>query len=73
MRVSADQVASYVEVTGDQQGRWREHAPPSMAGAALFAVAPTLLSHPAVMAEGGAAVHGEQVFIWRTPLRSGET
>ena len=73
MGVSAARVASYVEVTGDQPDRWGEYAPPSMAGAALFAVAPTLLSHPAVIAEGGAAVHGEQVFAWRTPLRSEET
>lgn len=73
MRVSAERVASYVEVTGDQRGRWGKYAPPSMAGAALFAVAPNLLSHPAVMAEGGAAVHGEQVFSWRSPLRSEET
>lgn len=73
MRVSEDRVASYVEATGDQEGRWGRYAPPSMAGAALFAVAPTLLSHPAVMSEGGAAVHGEQVFAWRAPLPSGQT
>jgi acyl dehydratase len=70
MRVTSDQVLSYVEVTGDQPGRWGEFAPPSMAGAALFAVAPTLLSHPAVMAQGGAAIHGEQIFVWEAPLPS---
>lgn len=70
LRISPDRVKSYVEVTGDQRDRWGEYAPPSMAGAALFAVAPTLLAHPSVMAEGGAAVHGEQVFSWRAPLPS---
>lgn len=72
-RVSGDRVAAYVEVTGDQPGRWGDFAPPGMAGAALFAVAPTLLSHPALMAEGGAAVHGEQVFWWKAPLRADDT
>ncbi|MCQ3804647.1 MAG: MaoC family dehydratase [bacterium] len=71
--VSGDRVATYVEVTGDQPDRWGEFAPPGMAGAALFAVAPRLLSHPAVMAEGGAAVHGEQVFCWKAPLRAQDT
>ena len=71
--VSRDRVESYVEVTGDQPDRWSDVAPPGMAGAALFAVAPTLLSHPAVMATGGAAVHGEQVFFWRAPLPAEET
>ena len=73
LRISADRVADYVEVTGDQSDRWGDVAPPGMAGAALFAVAPTLLSHPAVMAEGGAAVHGEQVFSWKAPLRAEDT
>ena len=73
LRVSRDRVAAYVEVTGDQPDRWGDVAPPGMAGAALFAVAPTLLSHPAVMAEGGAAIHGEQVFIWKAPLQAEAT
>lgn len=73
MHVSGRRVAFYVETTGDQAARWGEVAPPGMAGAALFAVAPALLSHPAVMATGGAAVHGEQVFEWKAPLRTDQT
>ncbi len=69
LHVSRRRVAFYVETTGDQSGRWGEFAPPGMAGAALFAVVPLLLSHPAVTAAGGAAVHGEQVFFWKAPLR----
>lgn len=71
--VSRRRVAFYVETTGDQSGRWVKYAPPAMAGAALFAVAPRLLSHPLVTAAGGAAVHGEQVFTWKAPLRADNT
>lgn len=73
LHVSRQRVAFYVDATGDQSGRWGECAPPAMAGAALFAVAPSLLSHPAVQAEGGAAVHGEQIFSWKAPLRADAT
>ena len=73
MSISREQVESYVEITGDQPTRWGEVAPPGLASAALFAVAPELLSHPAVMEHGGAAVHGEQVFSWKGPLRAGES
>lgn len=70
LRISRERVQAYVEVTGDDPGRWVGTAPPGLAGAALFAVAPDLLSHPAVEAEGGAAIHGEQVFRWKAPLRA---
>ncbi len=72
LRISRERVESYVEATGDDPTRWGEVAPPGLASAALFAVAPELLSHPAVMAEGGAAVHGDQVFRWNAPLRAEE-
>ena len=72
LRLSGERVQSYVEATGDDPDRWVETAPPGLASAALFAVAPELLSHPAIRAEGGAAVHGEQVFRWNAPLRAGE-
>lgn len=62
-----------MEVTGDHKDRWGRHAPPAMAGAALFAVAPMLLSHPAVTQAGGSAIHGEQVFWWRAPLQADQT
>ena len=72
LRISRERVQSYVEATGDDPDRWVETAPPGLASAALFAVAPQLLSHPAIQAEGGAAVHGEQKFRWNAPLRAGE-
>ncbi len=72
LRLSPGRIRSYVEATGDDPDRWIGTAPPGLASAALFAVAPELLSHPAVRAEGGAAVHGEQVFRWHAPLRAGE-
>lgn len=71
--VSERRVAFYVRTTGDQSSRWGRYAPPGMAGAALFAVAPRLLSHPAVTEGGGAAIHGEQVFTWKAPLRADRT
>ena len=73
LRVSGGRTAFYVETTGDQAARWDGVAPPGLAGAALFAVAPDLLSHPAVMASGGAAVHGEQIFSWKAPLVTDQT
>lgn len=72
LRISRERIRSYVEVTGDDPDRWIDVAPPGLASAALFAVAPELLSHPAIRAEGGAAVHGEQVFRWMAPLAAGE-
>jgi len=72
LRLSGERIRSYVEATGDDPDRWVETAPPGLASAALFAVAPGLLSHPAIRAEGGAAVHGEQIFRWNAPLRAGE-
>lgn len=72
LRLSPERIQSYVEATGDDPDRWVETAPPGLASAPLFAVAPELLSHPAVRAEGGAAVHGEQVFRWHAPLRAEE-
>ena len=73
LHISRQQVAFYVEITGDQSERWEDYAPPGMAGAALFAVAPRFLSHPAVMEAGGAAIHGEQIFSWKAPLRADQT
>ena len=72
LRLTSERIQTYVEATGDDPDRWVDTAPPGLAGAAIFAVAPELLSHPAVRAEGGAAVHGEQVFCWKAPLRAGE-
>ena len=67
LRISAEGVADFVEVTGDDPARWTESAPPGFAAAALFAVAPELLSHLG----DRFVVHGEQTFTWHRPLAVG--
>jgi acyl dehydratase len=64
VRAVAEKVAEYVAATGDDPHRWTEVAPPSYAGALLFAVAPRLLADPEVAASAGAVIHGEQTFAW---------
>ena len=64
LRISADAVADFVEVTEDDPGRWKTAAPPGFAAAALFAVAPELLAHLA----DRFVVHGEQTFEWARSL-----
>lgn len=68
LAVSEDRVAAYVEATGDDPRRWVDHAPPGFASAALFVVAPDLLSELA----GRSVVHGEQTFTWHRPFRTGD-
>ncbi len=70
-RVSAWQVASYVEATGDDPDRWAEYAPPSFAGAALFKVAPAFFADPHISSHTRLLIHGEQVFTWNAPWRIG--
>lgn len=67
LAVTADRVAAYVEATGDGADRWIDHAPPGFASAALFVVAPELLT----LLSGRSVVHGEQTFAWHRPLRTG--
>ncbi|MFQ5522322.1 MAG: MaoC/PaaZ C-terminal domain-containing protein [Acidimicrobiia bacterium] len=64
LRISAEGVADFVEVTGDDLARWTETAPPGFAAAALFAVAPELLAR----LTDRFVVHGEQTFSWHRPL-----
>jgi len=59
-------VAEFVAVTGDDPDRWIETAPPGWAAAALFAVAPLLLSDEAVARSS--VIHGEQRFSWHRPI-----
>ena len=70
-QIYAGQVGAYVEATGDDIDRWRCFAPPSFAGALLFAVAPAFLADPIVVGEVRAVLHGEQTFTWHRPLRIG--
>ncbi len=66
-RVAVDAVTDFVEVTGDDQGRWTESAPPGFAAAALFSVAPDLLDE----LFDRSVIHGEQSFVWHAPLSVG--
>ena len=65
-RVCAEKVAEFVDVTGDDPQRWTDAAPPGFAAALLFVVAPELLEDPRV---SGSVVHGDQSFVWHSPLR----
>src|SRR5690606_16137081 len=65
-RVCAEKVAEFVDVTGDDPQRWTDAAPPGFAAALLFVVAPELLEDPRV---SGSVVHGDQRFVWHSPLR----
>lgn len=65
--VALDSVTDFVDLTGDDPGRWSSHAPPGFAAAALFAVAPDLLSE----LYDHSVIHGEQTFQWLRPLEVG--
>ncbi len=65
-RTSVEKVMEYVAATGDDPDRWTEAAPPSLAGALLFEVAPHLLAQPSVA--GASVVHGDQQFTWHRPV-----
>jgi len=67
LHLTADRVADFVEVTGDDSSRWTDAAPPGFAASALFVVAPELLGEVV-----GPVIHGEQTFVWHGPLRIGE-
>lgn len=64
MRICIANVADFVAVTSDDHERWIEAAPPGFAAAALFMVAPDLLSQ----LSGQSVIHGEQTFTWHEPL-----
>ena len=72
VEVSADRVAAFADVTGDDPGRWADHAPPLFANAALFAVAPAFLEDDAVVPFTSSLIHSEQSFAWHRPLGIGE-
>lgn len=67
LRICAEKVSEYVEATGDDPGRWTDHAPPSFAAVALFAAAPAFLDDPAVRPHATVLIHGDQAFRWLAP------
>ena len=64
LRVCAESVRAYVDVTGDDPSRWIGAAPPGFVSAALFAVAPDLLGRLG----DRSVIHGEQTFSWERPM-----
>lgn len=66
--VAVESVGDFVALTGDDTARWSAVAPPGFAAAALFAVAPDLLAE----LYDHSVIHGEQTFIWSSPIRVGE-
>ena len=64
LRVSVDRITDFVDVTGDDPDRWVDAAPPGFAAAALFVVAPDLLSQ----LTDHSVIHGEQTFQWHEPI-----
>jgi acyl dehydratase len=58
----------FVAAVSDDPARWRDAAPPSFAGAVLFAVAPAFLADPDVAAHGGGVIHADQRFTWHRPF-----
>ncbi|CAN5359289.1 MaoC family dehydratase [soil metagenome] len=67
-RITADRVAKFVDVTGDDPERWRAAAPPGYAAALLFAVAPSFIQSPEVGENTRVLVHTDQRFVWHRPL-----
>jgi acyl dehydratase len=65
--VAIDAVYDYITLTGDDPERWTGTAPPGFAAAALFAVAPDLLSD----IYDSSVIHGEQSFRWNRPISIG--
>jgi acyl dehydratase len=65
-------VAEFAAVSGDDPDRWREWAPPGLAAAALFAVAPAFLEDSRVSSYRRSLLHAEQAFTWKRPLAVGE-
>ncbi len=71
LRVDPARAAAFVEATGDDPDRWDVFAPPSFAGAVLFAAAPDFFADPDAASHTDLLIHGEQVFEWKAPWRTG--
>lgn len=67
-RTCVEKVSEFVDATGDDPGRWVNSAPPALAGALLFVVAPALLADPRLADFTGAVIHGDQSFAWHAPI-----
>jgi acyl dehydratase len=72
VELSADRVAEFVAVTGDDPERWAQFVPPLFASAAVFAVAPRFLGDPRVVPSTRSLIHSEQRFEWDRAAGVGE-
>ncbi|MEA2011389.1 MAG: MaoC/PaaZ C-terminal domain-containing protein, partial [Actinomycetota bacterium] len=66
--VSRERVAAFVDVTGDDAERWRDHAPPGYAAALLFAVAGDFLTDPRIAPYLATLIHIDQQFTFSGPI-----
>ena len=69
--VGRERVAAFVDVTGDDAERWREHAPPGYAAALLFAVAGDFLTDPRIAPYLATLIHIDQQFTFSGPIPIG--
>jgi acyl dehydratase len=66
--VGRERVSVFVDVTGDDTDRWREHAPPGYAAALLFAVAGDFLTDPRIAPYLATLIHIDQQFTFPRPI-----
>ncbi len=64
LRVCHEKVVEFADATDMDPSAWKTSAPPGFLAAALFVVAPDLLSQ----LTDYAVIHGEQIFRWHGPL-----
>lgn len=67
---TADRVAFYADVTGDDPSLWHDEAPPGFASVLLFAVADLFLYHPSVIPFTATLLHLDQSFEYLSPMRT---
>jgi len=66
--VGRERVSAFVEVTGDDAERWRDHAPSGYAAALLFAVAGDFLTDPRIASYLTTLIHIDQQFTFSGPI-----
>lgn len=69
--VTADRVALYVDVTGDDAVRWVDAAPPGFGSVLLFAVADEFLYDPRIVPFTRTLLHLDQSFTYLAPIEVG--
>jgi acyl dehydratase len=69
--VTADRVALFVDVTGDDAERWIDAAPPGFGSVLLFAVAHEFLYDPRIVPFTATLLHLDQSFTYLAPIEVG--